>query len=1034
MTKIEEIYTQLEQESIKLDQSIEIIPIFLGENYHEYITEYIEELEKSKAEQDADPRVQGSIYDYVQARRGEEGIPESEYLDLLIDYITEHRKIKNGEAGDPKAAGSLNEYLQQRLVEENPEYKDNVIVAEISGDYGVVRQYIDSDDSDRNFVDEYYEQDPLKLNEVDLSGCVFSDIRFYKSLNGAILRDCAFEEKVVFTACDLSNVDFRGSKLNCNFHNYLLADGKLPNENDRRLLESVKLDYANAERMQTLKLFRIEADDINPEPANKRTIDDYEPEIRFQRERDVKRRCKSERKDEINRFRKEKLSGQSYRDWATSIVRETDAQRQLNQEIAEGIEEIEARYEQEIERELFIIANEYIIPLETAKYDPTYLPKNPDQANAIKVRLEATQQDLEEYISSQPQGKKQQSFNEFLSLKNQERLQQIQDSNPGKNIIPVADFFFENRSYQTISGLNLSNLDLSGVNFAQVKFQNCTFENADLTGISFEGSVFKGENSFKNSTLTDANLISASGSNVNFSEAIMPRARMMYSRFTNSNFEGALLYSADLTGSSIERSSLKSAIADRSNLNKVNLRDVDARYVKMRKAHLKEAVLDGDFSHADFSQAQMEKVDASKARLEEAILEEANLSYANLRGAFLERISAKGANLSDADLESARLELAELSSAIMDRAHARFANFKEATLEGVHAHQADFSNAVMEGISGERLDISGAILNEVNLKNANLTEAVLENIEAYKADFRNATLQDVNAKFAEMIACDFSDAIARNMDISSAKLPMSHMKGTDLTGVKFDTDTMLLDVNFRDAIGADALKELQENQHLAKTQLFGRSEYGYCKNNDDRTNDRFKCQRIGAAILSSVIGGGAGYTLSGPFAGIAGSVAAGIISDQALHAVKNGYFREQGYISNQLGDKLAELGAVAIAAGAGSLDAGVNTIPVAATLCAATGVISPSSIGVTVGGALSTYAGIKILKSGFTEQSYTKKIVGGALTGMGAMATAVGLSSLASGFNTFAGTVLCGAAAGGIHGGVFAYKQLRNYDEEKKQE
>ena len=146
---------------------------------------------------------------------------------------------------------------------------------------------------------------------------------------------------------------------------------------------------------------------------------------------------------------------------------------------------------------------------------------------------------------------------------------------------------------------------------------------------------------------------------------------------------------------------------------------------------------------------------------------------------------------------------------------------------------------------------------------------------------------------------------------------------------------------------------------------------------------------------------------------------------------KNGYFREQGYISNQLGDKLAELGAVAIAAGAGSLDAGVNTIPVAATLCAATGLISPSSIGATVGGAFSTYAGINILKSGFTEQSYTKKIIGATLTGLGVIATSVGLSSLANGFNTFAGTVLCGAAAGGIHGGIFAYKQLRDYDEQK---
>ena len=103
-------------------------------------------------------------------------------------------------------------------------------------------------------------------------------------------------------------------------------------------------------------------------------------------------------------------------------------------------------------------------------------------------------------------------------------------------------------------------------------------------------------------------------------------------------------------------------------------------------------------------------------------------------------------------------------------------------------------------------------------------------------------------------------------------------------------------MNFRDAIGAEALMKLQENQHQIKAQLFGRNDYGYCQDNDDGTNDRFKCQRIGAALLSSVIGGGAGYTLSGPFTGMAGFVVAGLVSDRALYAVKDGYFKEQGYI------------------------------------------------------------------------------------------------------------------------------------------
>lgn len=1057
MTKVDQIYKRLEQENEKLDESIEIVKISLGEDYYVYVNEYIEELTKLTFGVEADERAQGSIYEYVQARMREDDAPEPENLDLLIDYVVEHKKINNGELGDERASGSLNDYLQKRFEERDPKYKEKIIVAEISEDYGILSQYVDNDIEaiakefgisrktldydkkikslqDRKFIEEYYEQDPLKLSNVDLSGSVFSNVRFYKSLNGAIFRDCVLNENVIFSACDLSNIDFRGSKLNCEFRDYLLADGKLPDGDGERLLESVKLDYSDAKSMQMLKLFRIESQDKNPLPANQRTFEDYEPEIRFKRENDARRRYESECEDEIASFKKEKWGEIGYIAWARSFVGTTEAQEKFNSEIQEGVQKIRKKYDQRIESALFVIANEYIIELQTANYDPTYLPKNTEQANAVKIKLNATQQDLEDYIESNLQGKKKVSFNEFLSSKpeNQEILKQAAVDHPTKLIIPVGDFFYEGKKYQTLTDLDLSKLDLSGVNFARVTFENCQFDEANLTGASFETAVFKKGTSFVKAELTDANLIGVSGDDINFTEALMPRVRMMYSDFDNSNFEGALLYSADLTGSNIKNSSLKAAIADRADLERVNLRYVDAQYVKMRKAHLTKAVLEGDFSHADFTGAEMEKVTANKAKFTEAVLEDANLKYANLRGAFLEKIKAKGVDLSHADLESAKLELAELSGAIMDGVNAKFAIFEKATMSDVHAHQADFSYAVMENIKGERLDVSGAILAETNLRNANLSKAVLENVAAYKADFQNATLTDVNAKFAEMIACDFSDAIAKNMDVSGAKLPMCHMERADCTGMKFDDDTILLDVNFRDAIGAEALMKLQENQHLIKTQLFGRSDYGYCKGNDDGTNDRFDCQRVGAALLSSVIGGGAGYILSGPFTGMASSVVAGLVTNRALYAIKDGYFKEQGYISNKLGDKLAELGAIAIATGAGSLEAGVNTIPVAATLCAATGLISPSSIGLTVGGALSTYAGINILKDGFEEQSFTKKIIGGALTGMGAIATSVGLSSLGSGLNVFAGTVLCGAAAGGIHGGVFAYKQLRDYDEDKK--
>ena len=194
-TKIDQAYASLEQESRKLDESIEIVKISFGEDYYAYVNEYIEEVTKFTFGLEADERAQGSIYEYVQARMVEDGKPEPENLDLLINYVVEHKKIKNGEIGDERASGNLNEYLQKIFEERDPKYKEKIIVAEISEDYGIVGQYVDNVEDiakelgissraadynkkikslkGRNFIEEYYEQDPLKLSDVDLSGILY---------------------------------------------------------------------------------------------------------------------------------------------------------------------------------------------------------------------------------------------------------------------------------------------------------------------------------------------------------------------------------------------------------------------------------------------------------------------------------------------------------------------------------------------------------------------------------------------------------------------------------------------------------------------------------------------------------------------------------------------------------------------------------------------------------------------------------------------------------------------------------------------
>ena len=865
-------------------------------------------------------------------------ISESEAnLYLLEDYVREHNKIKAGQEGDIHAKGNFNEYLQQKLQQENSELANKVVVAEITGDIGVEPQYLGIEEEH----DKKYEEDiKISLEGADLSGSRLADIAIFKSLKDVNLRDCIFDN-VFFHGCDLSEVDFRGTKLkNCDFLRYDKLDGtkyvqseSVSEEREDRFLESLKFDFCDISTPQMFNLFRVE---------------EY-PEGRFQEEKNIERNTQYELDAAIAKFKKEKSAAQGWGAYGVSFVYTTETQQKLNEEIEEGIKEIEAKFEKIKNQKLYVEANKHLIPLPTAQYDPTYVPKNKERAEAKKVSLKATQEDLENYIEFKKANPEQQlSFNEFIAQKEENQTILADAKGGDKTVIPVADFYFEKR-YGTVKDLDLSDLDLSGVNFAYVRFENCKFDKAELTGSCFEGANFKGQTSFKEATLTDSSFVGASGTKVDFSNALMPRARMMCSEFKESNFEKALLYSADLTGSDIESAVLRNADARHADLEKVNMRYVDAKYVDMRQAQLKKAILDeADFSHAKLEETVMNEVSAKKTDFTKVVLENANLKYANLRDAILKEVKAKGANLTGADLERAQSQLADLSNTIMDKVNAKFADFTKTTLNGAQAHQANFSNAVMEKIKGERLDVSKAILHEINLRNAKLKNAVMKKVDAYKADFTEAILKHAKAESAKMIACIFTKAQMQQMNVENAIFNMSQMEKADLTGMKFNDGTLLLDVNFRDATGADGLKELQEEQHKINSQLFGRSQYGHC--NQQEGADRFKCQRLGAAVLSSVIGGGAGYALSGPFAGIAGGVTAGLVSDRALVAIRDGYFNEQGYISNQLGDKLAELGAIAISTGAGSLEKGVNSIPVAATLCAATGLVSPQSIATVLGG------------------------------------------------------------------------------------
>ena len=602
-----------------------------------------------------------------------------------------------------------------------------------------------------------------------------------------------------------------------------------------------------------------------------------------------------------------------------------------------------------------------------------------------------TEQDLKDYLATD----KSVSFNEYIAFCNNEALVKAKKANPGKIIVSIADLTGE-----TLEGLDLSKLDLSSVIFSKTKIRNCKFLGTDLTATCFEGSEMSNVN-FDDSVAIDCNMMGVKGDNITFNRALMPRARMQCAKFTNLQMNETLLYSADLTDSSIEEAMLQKADLRRADLERVNMRSVDARYVK-----------------------------ASMADLTGAIMNEVQAQFADFHKAVMKKVEAKGADFTESDFEEVMAQEADFEKSIMDRIRADKADFTEATLNEVKAREASFNKAIFEKAKLERADIRRAAIKRANFKAAQMSDAIMEEVLGYKTNFEHAIMNRVNLKFAELRACIFKDAKLRKAVIDWANFATADLEGADVTDIKFDKDKppLVIDANLKDAIGAEGLKALQEEQHKIHEQFLGRSSYGYCRSNIDGTNDRFKCQRAGAAVLASVIGGARGYTLGGPLAGISTAALSAFLSDQFLELYKDTYHQDLGYINNIIGDRLAEIGAVALVSGAYSLDRGID-FSVAATICSSFGLVQ--GVTSTLAGLGVTAAGVVVLKDGVEQQSLGKKIVGGILTAVGAVTAAVGLTSMSASINNIVMAGCAGGFFGAAEGAVFAVKQLSAFNEEK---
>jgi len=897
--------------------------------------------------------------------------------ELVKEYVVEH-----GAGNKPEAAGSFNEFLEAKFKED---YEGKIVVAEITGrNYGLGHSELAESEVDFKYGDD--------LRDIDISGCDFTGTQFTGvklfSLHNVSLRDCAFEG-VLMNFVDASGMDLRGSTMEeCSF----------VGEYEDSEIQEALLPFADPQRAQELGVFELYSS------------------RKFAKLKDAefaKLDAEAEAKKQEKIYQAEKKR-KGWVEWSTG-GRHGRGEFSLEDYTEEGrqqIKKIEDDYKYFKAKALNKLKRQCKIRLQKPDCDPTYTPnQTPEQASAKRIYIPVTKEDLEEYKKSNTK----KSFNEVVA-------EMYKEMAPGTDptAVIIADF-----GGADLSGMDLHSLDLNGVNCAYCKMEGCYLKGANLRGACLEGSTFDSKTSFQEANLVDANMVGASGEGVNFHKAVMIRTRMQCARLPKAKMEHAQMYAVNGTRADLSHSDMQHVDARKAKLGGAIMQSVDARHAKMQGANLTKAVIRrADFEKANLDGAVMTRIIGEGANLKGATMRNVHAELANFRKAILEEIVANGGNFTGADFEEVQAKKAELTGAILEGANAQMADFSEARLEDVKAARANFTRACLEDVKAARIDLRDAAMTRVRAAGADFSKASMQRVEAWKADFTDAVMSHAHLEEANFTAASLKRAALDHAKAKGTKFIATDLGGADVRYIEINDTTLLLDANLRETIGAEALIKLQEQQHKLKTQWFGRSRYGYCEPNADKTNDRFKCQRLGGAVLSAAIGAGAEFAAGGPFGGMGGAAVGAFVGVRALEAIQQGYYEDLGYINNQLGDKLAEIGAIAMATGIGAADHAIDGAA-AGLVCASAGAVTGAVTTVAGGAAIAGGAGL--LWSGYTKQSRIRKIAGGILTGVGAVTAYVGLSTLSASITTVGYGVAIGAAYGATTALVSNAKRLWNY-------
>jgi uncharacterized protein YjbI with pentapeptide repeats len=254
-----------------------------------------------------------------------------------------------------------------------------------------------------------------------------------------------------------------------------------------------------------------------------------------------------------------------------------------------------------------------------------------------------------------------------------------------------------------------------------------------------------------------------------------------------------------------------------------------------------EGLAERDLTGADLSGINLAGVDLSRAFLEAANLSGCDLSGANLEGAVLAKADLRGAKLAGARMRGANLGGARLGGAVLDDVDLTEGILSRAELDGARITRSKLTGVDWLETRVGAVDLTGSVLGDCNILNADLSGAQLAGVDLTGANLVDCTLDGADLSNAVLHKTTFVRCTGRGVsfrgaqlrqgvmvhgssfpeaDFSDADLERANLRGTDLTGARFDRANLAeADISECDLTGGRLERVVLRGGALVRTNL-----------------------------------------------------------------------------------------------------------------------------------------------------------------------------------------------------------------------